>query len=74
MYYNSTTIDGTTTFLYNEKSGVDNMEYHQKKKSITEKIIRLFSHKLHLIEKRQNYIFILAESNRQNQSNLPIYP
>lgn len=35
------------------------MEYHQKKKSITEKIIRLFSHKLHLIEKRQNYIFIL---------------
>lgn len=35
------------------------MEYPQKKKSITEKIIRLFSHKLHVIEKRQNYIFIL---------------
>lgn len=35
------------------------MEYPQKKKSITEKIIRLFSHKLHTIEKRQSHIFIL---------------
>lgn len=53
------TIDVETTILYNEKSGVDYMEYPKKKKSITEKIVRLFSHKLHILEKRQGYIFML---------------
>ena len=36
-----------------------NMENRQKKKSMTEKILKLFSHKLHLLEKRQRYVFLL---------------
>lgn len=35
------------------------MNYSEKKKSFTEKILKLFSHKLNKIEKRQMYLFIL---------------
>ena len=35
------------------------MEYHTKKKSNTERILKLFSHKLSAIEKRQSYTFLL---------------
>ena len=35
------------------------MEYNTKKKGNTERILKLFSHKLSAIEKRQSYLFLL---------------
>ena len=52
-------LTGISHFYIIKKVGVDNMNYSEKKKSFTEKILKLFSHKLNKIEKRQMYLFIL---------------